>query len=101
MSRVAILTGLDRREVSRIRSLHPQQAQPRSVCKPTQVLEGWHRDSEFLDASGAPRDLHVEGPTGSFEMLVRRHAPSIPHVAMIKQLRSVGAGDPARRAGAS
>ena len=91
MSRVAILTGLDRREVSRIRRSQPQPARPRAVCKPTQVLEGWHRDAEFLDDSGAPRDLHVDGQTGTFEMLVRRHAPSIPHVAMIKQLRSVGA----------
>ena len=91
MSRVAILTGLDRREVSRLRRRPVTEAGPRTLCKPTQVLDGWHRDPEFLDASGKPRDLAIEGRHGTFEALVRRQAPSIPHVAMIKQLRAVGA----------
>jgi hypothetical protein len=91
MSRVAILTGLDRREVSRLRRRPVTEAGPRALCKPTQVLDGWHRDPEFLEASGKPRDLELEGRHGTFEALVRRQAPSIPHVAMIKQLRAVGA----------
>jgi hypothetical protein len=91
MSRVAILSGLDRREVSRIRRIPPSESTPRALCKPTQVLDGWHRDPEFLGALGKPRDLELEGRHGTFEALVRRQAPSIPHVAMIKQLRAVGA----------
>ena len=61
------------------------------MCKPTHVLDGWYRDAEFLDKAGRPRDLCIEGEQGTFAALVRRHAPSIPHVAMIKQLRAVGA----------
>jgi hypothetical protein len=91
MSRVAILTGLDRREVSRLRHRPPAAATPRPVCKPSLVLEGWHRDAEFVDETGRPRPLHVDGRQHSFEALARRYAPSIPHVAMLKQLRAVGA----------
>lgn len=91
MSRVAILTGLDRREVSRLRHQPPSDATPRPVCKPTLVLDGWHRDAEFVDEAGRPRALDVDGRQASFEALARRYAPSIPHVAMLKQLRSVGA----------
>lgn len=91
ISRVAILTGLDRREVSRIRRAGQRPVQPRGVSKPSQVLEGWYRDPEFLDADGKPRDLEPDGERGSFAQLVRRYAPSIPHVAMIKQLCAVGA----------
>lgn len=91
ISRVAILTGLDRREVSRLRRQHDAPTQPRALCKPTQVLDGWHRDAEFLDEHGRPRDLELDGDQATFAALVRRHAPSIPHVAMIKQLRAVGA----------
>lgn len=91
ISRVAILTGQDRREVSRIRRAMEQPAEPQPVCKPSQVLEGWHRDPEFLDADGQPRELELDSEAGSFAQLVRRYAPSIPHVAMIKQLRAVGA----------
>jgi hypothetical protein len=61
------------------------------VCKPTLVLDGWHRDSEFVDEAGRPRALEVDGRQASFEALTRRYAPSIPHVAMLKQLRAVGA----------
>jgi len=91
MSRVAILTGLDRREVSRIRRRREHGTQPRPLFKPTQVLDGWFRDPEFLGEDGRPRDLDIDGGCGTFESLARRYAPSIPHVAMIKQLRSVGA----------
>ena len=93
ISRVAILTGQDRREVSRIRRAMERPTQPRPLCKPSQVLEGWYRDPEFLDADGDPRDLEPDGENGSFAQLARRYAPSIPHVAMIKQLRAVGAVD--------
>jgi hypothetical protein len=91
ISRVAILTGLDRREVSKLRRQLDQPTAPRALCKPTQVLDGWYRDAEFHDGAGRPRDLDIDGAEASFAALVRRHAPSIPHVAMIKQLRAVGA----------
>ena len=91
ISRVAILTGQDHREVRKIRRQLERPTPPRSMFKPTQVLEGWFRDADFLDEAGQPRDLEVKGEAGSFELLVRRYAPSIPHIAMIKQLRSVGA----------
>jgi hypothetical protein len=91
ISRVAILTGQDRREVSRIRRAMERATGPRPLFKPTQVLDGWYRDPEFLDADGKPRDLELEGEHGSFSQLSRRYAPSIPHIAMIKQLRAVGA----------
>lgn len=93
MSRVAILTGQDRREVSRIRRAMERPTQPRALCKPSQVLDGWYRDPEFLAADGEPRDLELDGEHGSFAQLARRYAPSIPYVAMIKQLRAVGAVD--------
>jgi hypothetical protein len=91
MSRVAILTGLDRREVSRIRRRRERPSQPRALCKPTLVLDAWFRDAEFLGEHGQPRDLDIDGDRGTFESLARRFAPSIPHIAMIRQLRSVGA----------
>jgi hypothetical protein len=90
ISRVAILTGLDHREVRRIRRKLESPILPGPVFKPSQVLEGWFHDPEFLEA-GQPRDLPLKGEAGSFESLVRRYAPSIPHIAMIKQLLSVRA----------
>jgi hypothetical protein len=92
-SRVAILTGIDRRDVRKLRLSAAEQ--PTSelgfMSKPTQVLDGWFHDPNFRTASGEPRDLQVSEGEDSFAALVRRYVPGIPHVAMIKELRAVGA----------
>jgi hypothetical protein len=93
VSRVAILTGLGRRDVAKLRRRPPerQAAVQGFMSKPTQVLHAWYHDPGYLDASGKPRDLEIEGTDGSFAELVRRYAPDIPLVAMMKELRAAGA----------
>jgi len=92
-SRVAILSGLDRREVARLRRRATEQrtAPQGFMSKPTQLLHAWFHDPQYLDSSGKPKDLEIEGAEGSFAELVRQHAPGIPLVAMIKELRAAGA----------
>jgi hypothetical protein len=92
-SRVAILTGIDRRDVRKIRLAPAEQPafDPGFMSKPTQVLDGWFHDADFRAASGQPRELQVSEGADSFAALVRRYVPGIPHVAMIKELRAVGA----------
>jgi len=93
-SRVAILTGIDRRDVRKLRVVTAEQpvvVVPGFMSKPTQVLDGWFHDPNFRTASGEPRDLQVSEGVDSFAALVRRYTPGIPHVAMIKELRAVGA----------
>jgi hypothetical protein len=92
VSRVAILTGLDRREVARLRIPRQRHAAVQGfMSKPTQLLHAWYHDPRYLDPSGKPRELEIEGADGSFAELVRRYAPGIPLVAMIKELRAAGA----------
>ena len=92
-SRVAILTGIDRRDVRKLRVATSEQPvfAPGFMSKPAQVLDGWFHDPNFRAASGEPRDLQVSEGEDSFAALVRRYVPGIPHVAMIKELRAVGA----------
>lgn len=92
-SRVAILTGIDRRDVRKLRGTAAEQPafEPGFMSKPTQVLDGWFHDPNFRTPAGQPRDLPVSEGDGSFVALVRRYAPGIPHVAMIKELRAAGA----------
>jgi hypothetical protein len=91
VSRVAILTGLDRREVHKLRVASPAPLEPGFMSKPTQVLEGWYSDSEFIGPKGKPRDLEIDRGGSDFGALVRRYAPGIPVVAMVKELRAAGA----------
>jgi Family of unknown function (DUF6502) len=92
-SRVAILTGLDRREVRKVREATADSGgvEVRFMTKASQVLDAWHHDPDFTDARRKPKKMRLEGGPASFTELVRRFAPGIPAVAMLKQLKSSGA----------
>lgn len=91
-SRVAILTGLDRREVRRLRETGSPPGDARAyTSRATQVLSAWFHDREFCDTTGRPLELPLDGETASFGALMRRYAPALPAVAMIKELRGAGA----------
>jgi Family of unknown function (DUF6502) len=95
VSRVAILTGLGRRDVARLRRPRERNVAAQGfMSKPTQLLHAWNHDPKYLDPSGKPRDLEIEGADGSFAELARQYAPDIPLVAMIKELRAAGAIGP-------
>ena len=78
VSRIALLTGMTRREVRRYR----ETAQPLRVDRraeddlnhASRVLAAWHLDAEFIDELGRPRVLAAEGEGGTFARLVRRYA---------------------------
>jgi len=92
-SRVALLTGLSRREVSRVRDrLLDGEVQLDAMHgnRISQVLTGWHVDGEFTDADGQPKDLPVSGPTGSLSNLLNRYAGDLPHGAIRKEMRQRG-----------
>jgi hypothetical protein len=91
-SRVAILTGLDRRDVRKLRdaAADPRPAQGYQ-SKGSQILGAWHQDADFLDLQGNPAALAVDGDSGTFAALMRRYAPALPVVAMIKELKSAAA----------
>ena len=94
-SRVAILTGLSRREVKRVKDLiaQPRQQGFHSVERinhASRLLTGWFTDPDFLDSRGKPRLLSQGGDLG-FDALLKRYAPDIPPTAMLKELKNVGA----------
>ena len=92
-SRVAILTGLDRRDVRKLRvAIAENQAPARGyMTKASQVLGAWHHDPAFIDADKRPRALSLQGDGPSITTLVRRFAPGLPPVAMVKELKAAGA----------
>jgi hypothetical protein len=94
-SRVAILTGLGRRDVKRARDLLAQSDDQslgslEKINHASRVLSAWFQDPDFLDAHGKPRLLSLTGERG-FVGLAKRYAPDIPSTAMLKELRATGA----------
>jgi hypothetical protein len=93
ISRVAVMTGLTRKEVRRIRG-KIENGEHSVVVKTTplsEILHRWHADAEFLDSSGRPAPLPFAGASGSFSSLVRRFGGDIPAGAMRTELKRVGA----------
>ena len=92
-ARVAVLTGLSRREVSRIRDKLLEGAESpdlRQGNRISKILTGWHVDPEFQDDDGQPKDLLSAGPTGSLSSLLKRYAGDLPHGALKKEMLQLG-----------
>jgi len=92
VSRVAVLTGLTRREVARLRrvvDIDPTTLDDRAGVL-ARVLSGWHQDAEFIDAHGRPRALPMSG-AASLSTLLNRYCGDLPITAVIAELEHVGA----------
>ena len=92
VSRTAILTGLNRRDVARIRQAAPHAMLEAGFMSPgSRILAGWHLDPQYLGADGKPLLLALEGESPSFQSITRLYAPDLPHIAVFKELSSAGA----------
>ncbi|MCP4980095.1 MAG: hypothetical protein GY935_06325 [Gammaproteobacteria bacterium] len=86
VSNVAILTGLNRKEVKKLSELDFESASDsRQYNRVVRVLSGWINDPRFLRKDGNPRDLEYEG-VDSFSELVREYSGDMPVAAMQKVL---------------
>ena len=99
ISRIAVRTGLSRKEIARIlrRStdkgivLEQAQAATFHFHQAARVLQLWHSDPRFVEEDGRPRDLPVEGTTDSFASLVRSAGGDVPPGAVRAELMAAGA----------
>jgi hypothetical protein len=89
VSRVALLTGLTRREVSRLRkvSSHDPLELEDPMVPVGRVLSSWYHDSKYTDPQGKPQELQLD-PT--FLNLVNEHRGDIPATTLIKELQQHG-----------
>ncbi|MGE0114186.1 MAG: DUF6502 family protein [Steroidobacteraceae bacterium] len=92
LARVAILTGINRREVARLRELSgtDEAEEPRYLNAAQRVLSGWYQDADYCVA-GQPLLLPAEGAAPSFADLCLRHAGDMPATALLKELKAVAA----------
>ncbi len=91
-SRISILTGLSRKEVSRLKGIEApedNEAAPR-FNRAARVIGGWTRDSRFLDIHGQPAKLLHENAENSFSELVRSYGGDVPVRAVFDELLRVG-----------
>ena len=93
ISRVAVMTGLTRKEVRRIRNKTEAGEATDLLRVPpmSELLHRWFTEDDFVDANGLPRRLPFDGPGVTFSELVRRYGGDIPPGAMRTELKRISA----------
>jgi len=92
VSRVSVITGLTRKEVSRVVGLDQAEdaGTPDRYNRAARVVAGWRRDTNFLDREGNPMELSISGSARSFQELVRRYSGDVPFRAVLDELHADG-----------
>lgn len=92
VSRVSVITGLTRKEVSRLQAIETpnDEAAIQQYNRAARVISGWVRDTRFMNKNGAPAELPFEGSDISFSQLVKQYSGDIPARAILDELLRVG-----------
>lgn len=97
ISRAAVLTGLSRKEVGRLREVLETSdlLVKQSPNKAQRVTHGWLNDTEFKDSNGLPLTLPItqkkDGKeVGSFIALVKRYSSDVTYGAILEELDHIG-----------
>lgn len=90
-SRVAVRTGLSRKEVRKISERASGAADGQAVRMdhfgpPARVLDVWHSDNRFVDETGAAKVLPFDGDEVSFSGVVRTAGGDVPPGAVRAEL---------------
>lgn len=94
LSKVAILTGISRKETKRVRDAHssePHQPERHGLSPASMVLRGWYSDPVYNSDGGSPISLSLDGRPPNLTTLVKRYAGDLPVKAVITELKRVGA----------
>lgn len=92
-SDVAMLTGLTRRDIARLRNLDIIRPPLTDVGyhRAERVLSAWCHDPEFRDERGNPARLPLRGERRSFGALVRKHSGDPRVRTLLRELERVKA----------
>lgn len=92
ISRTAIICGLTRKEVARIRRLGSENAQAEAfpVGIIDKIVNGWLGDQDFLTKAKKPKSLTFDSGEISFWELVRRYGGDMPPGAVRTELKRLG-----------
>jgi hypothetical protein len=90
-SRLAILTGITKEEVHRIRAMDEQDESAVGLNRIARVLQGWSQDPEYLGPYGLPLEIPFLGDRISFEQLVKTYADDVTPRALLDELLRVNA----------
>jgi hypothetical protein len=98
VSRIAVRTGLSRKEIARMRDRRDLQraadgdlvGRIQHAGHAARTLQFWYSDTRFVDVSGEPKELPFSGDDVSFTSLVRTVGGDVPAGAVRTELLAAG-----------
>lgn len=95
-TRIAVMTGLTRKEVKRVidEAVKERYELKTSYNRLGRVLVGWHTDPDFTGPYGMPLELQYESASTNeltFSVLVKRHSGDMSPRSILDELIRVGA----------
>jgi hypothetical protein len=93
-SRISVLTGINRKEIRRIRGRAPSSANPPSFGRnqAASLMSRWREDPRAIDRSGRPKPIPYAGGRGpTFVKLAERVTVDVPARAILDELVRTGA----------
>jgi hypothetical protein len=91
ISRVSIITGINRKEVKRVLHFPKPEDCAERYNRASRVIAGWQKDKDFLTKSGKPAVIPFSGKGATFENLVRRYSGDMPVRAILDELSRINA----------
>lgn len=93
ISRISVITGLNRKDVTRLKKIdfHTDKDSSAGINRAGRVISGWVKDRKFHDQKGKPAPLPIEGEDRSFAMLVRHYSGDMPVRAVLDELLRIEA----------
>lgn len=94
-SRIALLTGLDRKEVARLRKLNQDMdvlllQQTKRTNRAIRAINAWQKEEKYSDGQGNPKPLPLHGEAPSLESLVDEHCGDVSVVTVLTELEQSG-----------
>lgn len=89
---VAVVTGLTRKEVRRLRQIKPgrDSIAHEKYNRATRVISAWLNDPRFQDEKGQAAILPFDGPGRSFSELIRAYSGDMKTISMLSALEQAG-----------
>jgi hypothetical protein len=93
VSRISVITGLNRKDVTRLKkiNIHEDNDVSPGINRAGRVISGWVRDKAFHDKKGNPAPLPLEGKKKSFSSLVKQYSGDMPVRAVLDELLRIEA----------
>lgn len=92
-SRVAVLTGLDRKEIVKLINHRDDliEAGKQPINRAARVIGGWLQDKDYQDKQGQPKTIPLKGDGISFQSLVGKYGGDITFGPILDELLRINA----------